>query len=62
MAGLDGDWLAALKGEFKKPYYKKLYDTIKHEYATQVVYPPSDEIFNAMHLTPLHQVKVVMGK
>ena len=60
MAGLDGDWLTAVKGEFSKPYYKKLYDTLKQEYSTHVVYPPSDEIFNAMHLTPLHEVKVVI--
>ena len=60
MAGLYGDWLAALRGEFGKPYYKKLYDTIKQEYATHVVYPPSDEIFNAFHLTPLNRVKVVI--
>ena len=24
MAGLNGDWYEALKGEFAKPYYKKL--------------------------------------
>ena len=60
MAGLDGDWLTAVKGEFSKPYYKKLYDTLKQEYSTHVVYPPSDEIFNAMNLTPLHEVKVVI--
>lgn len=60
MAGLDGKWLEALQGEFSKPYYKKLYDTLKNEYHTQVVYPPSGKIFNALHLTPLDQVKVVI--
>ena len=60
MSAIDGDWLEALKGEFSKPYYKKLYETIKDEYANQIVYPPSDKIFNALHLTPLHQVKVVI--
>ena len=29
MAGLNGDWYEALKEEFKKPYYKKLFETVK---------------------------------
>ena len=31
MAGLNGDWYEALKDEFKKDYYRKLYQTVKHE-------------------------------
>ena len=27
MAGLNGDWYEALKGEFSKPYYKGIQDT-----------------------------------
>ena len=27
MAAINNDWLDALKGEFKKPYYKKLFET-----------------------------------
>ena len=26
MAAINNDWLEALQGEFKKPYYKKLFD------------------------------------
>ena len=29
MAGLNGDWYEALKGEFAKPYYKKLFETVR---------------------------------
>ena len=60
MAGLTGGWAEALKGEFRKPYYRELYEKIKEEYHTQVVYPPSDEIFTAFHLTPIERVKVVI--
>ncbi|MBP5224224.1 MAG: uracil-DNA glycosylase [Lachnospiraceae bacterium] len=60
MAGLTGGWAEALKGEFRKPYYRELYEKIKEEYHTQVVYPPSDEIFTAFHLTPIEKVKVVI--
>lgn len=57
---LTGDWEEALRGEFQKPYYKDLYRFVKEEYATHVVYPPSDKIFNAFTHTPLHEVKVVI--
>ena len=60
MAAIDGDWLVPLENEFRKPYYRKLYETMKEEYHNYVVYPPSDKIFNALHLTPLHDVKVVI--
>lgn len=60
MSQITNDWAAALKPEYSKPYYRKLYDTIVKEYSTYVVYPPSEEIFTAFHLTPLSQVKVVI--
>ena len=28
MAAINNDWLDALKGEFSKPYYKKLFETV----------------------------------
>ncbi|MBO4374349.1 MAG: uracil-DNA glycosylase [Lachnospiraceae bacterium] len=60
MSGLTGDWLDSLSGEFKKPYYRELYAFVKHEYDTQTVYPPSGDIFNALHYTPLKNVKAVI--
>lgn len=60
MAGINGDWYEALKGEFKKPYYRKLFDTVNQEYRTQQIFPPAQDIFNAFHLTPLKDVKVVI--
>ena len=60
MAAISNDWLPALKPEFGKPYYRELYSFINQEYATRTVYPPADRIFEALHLTPLHEVKVVI--
>lgn len=60
MGMIENDWLEAVGNEFKKPYYKQLYKFIRDEYSTRVIYPPADEIFNAFHFTPLHQVKVVI--
>lgn len=60
MASIDNDWLAPLEPEFKKPYYRKLYDSVRNAYRTEQVYPPADEIFAAFHRTPLHNVKAVI--
>lgn len=60
MAAISNDWLEAIGGEFRKPYYSELYGFVKNEYSTKVIYPPSEEIFNAFHFTPLKEVKVVI--
>ena len=60
MAAITNDWLGPLSSEFKKPYYKELYKTVKHEYETKRVFPEPDDIFNAFAFTPLADVKVVI--
>lgn len=60
MAMISNDWLPALHDEFQKDYYKQLFSFVKQEYSTQVIYPPADDIFNALHLTPLENVKVLI--
>lgn len=60
MAMIDNDWLQELASEFRKPYYKELFQFVKKEYDTHLIFPPSDDIFNAFHLTPFSEVKVVI--
>jgi len=60
MAALQNDWVEAVGGEFRKPYYKELYEFVREEYNTTTVYPPADDIFNALHLTALKDVKVLI--
>lgn len=60
MGAIDNDWLEPLSVEFKKPYYKELYKTVKQEYETKRVFPEADDIFNAFQFTPLSKVKVVI--
>ena len=60
MSMIQNDWLAPLKPEFSKPYYAELFKFVKNEYATRQIFPPADDIFNAFHLTPLHEAKVVI--
>ncbi len=60
MPPLSGVWESALAPEFKKPYYKRLRDTVVKEYSSQTVYPSKNDLYAAMHLTPLDKVKVVI--
>lgn len=60
MAMITNDWLDALSDEFQKEYYRKLYQFVKEEYSKTVVYPPAEDIFNALHYTPLSKVKVLV--
>lgn len=49
-----------LEEEFSKPYYLQLREFLKKEYATKQIYPDMYDIFNALHYTPFHKVKVVI--
>lgn len=60
MQEIKGDWAVALKDEFNKPYYKELMKKIELAKKTHEVYPPENLIFNALELTPLYSVKVVI--
>jgi len=60
MPQITNDWLVPLAAEFKKPYYKALYETVKQEYQTKLIFPAADDIFNAFAFTPLSKVKVVI--
>jgi uracil-DNA glycosylase len=60
MGAITGKWQEALAPEFRKPYYRKLYETVRREYASRIVYPPSEDLFSAYEATPLEKVKVVI--
>lgn len=60
MAPISNDWLQVMQAEYKKPYYKNLFAFVNEEYRTHQVFPPGKDIFNAFHLTPLSEVKVVI--
>lgn len=60
MSEIKNDWLAAIGSEFRQPYYRELYNYILSEYSNHAIYPKVDDIFNALHLTPLNRVKAVI--
>ena len=57
---IEDSWKEVLSDEFDKPYFMRLVDFVKREYATGVVYPPGNMIFNAFNLCPFDKVKVVL--
>ena len=54
------NWFELLKGEFEKPYFKKLQEFLKSEYSRYEIYPQEEKIFNALNHVPLDNVKVVI--
>jgi uracil-DNA glycosylase len=54
------DWNPILRGEFEKPYWNELQQFVAGERAAATVYPPADEVFSALHLTPYADVRVMI--
>jgi len=54
------DWNPVLRGEFAKPYWPVLQQFVATERQRSTVYPPHDEVFAALHLTPLELTRVVI--
>lgn len=59
-AFLYNDWQDVLEKEFKKDYYQKLRAFLIEEYQKRTVYPPMEDIYNALHLTSYQNTKVVI--
>lgn len=60
MVNLGNDWDKLLKEEFNKPYYLALRQFLIEEYRTQVIYPPKEDLFNALKATSYQDTKVVI--
>lgn len=60
MVHIGNDWDELLRDEFSQDYYKKIRFFLKQEYETHTIYPPKDDIFNALRYTAYQQVKVVL--
>ena len=60
MVHIGNDWDEALSEEFNKDYYLKLREFLKAEYFSRTVYPPMNDIFNALKYTSLKETKVVI--
>lgn len=54
------DWNPVLRSELDQPYWRELQAFVAEERRRHTVYPPPEEVFAALHLTPYASVKVVI--
>lgn len=55
-----GAWRDALKPEFEKPYFGEIARFVAEERRNHPVHPPAERVFEALNVTPLDQVRVVI--
>lgn len=60
MIQINNDWQDFFNNETQKEYYKNLRSFLLKEYKHNVIYPKSEDIFNAFKLTPISKTKVVI--
>ena len=60
MVLLNNDWDEYLKEEFKSDYYLGLREFLKNEYSTTRIYPPMQDIYNALRYTSYKDTRVVI--
>lgn len=60
MVNIGNDWDALLEDEFKKDYYLSLREFLKAEYFSRRIYPPMNDIFNALKYTSYENARVVI--
>jgi uracil-DNA glycosylase len=54
------DWNPVLRAELDKPYWRELQEFVRDERAHGEVFPPHQDVFAALHLTPYAEVKVLI--
>jgi uracil-DNA glycosylase len=57
---IPASWKAVLADEFMKPSFKQLEQFVDGERAAHQVFPPEQDVFNALKLTPYDKVKVLL--
>lgn len=57
---IENDWDDLLKDEFQKDYFKNLMVFLDDEYQHDEIYPPREDIFNALKYTSYQDTKVVI--
>lgn len=60
MMHIGNEWDALLADEIQKDYYLRLREFLKQEYSTHTIYPPMNDIFNALRRTSYSSVKAVI--
>ena len=54
------DWNPVLRAELAKPYWPPLQEFVAEERRNHIVFPPAEEVFAALHLTPYAETRVLI--
>jgi uracil-DNA glycosylase len=57
---LPASWQPVLADELDKPYFHKLQEFLDEERSTHTVFPPENQVFSALELTPYEDVNVLI--
>lgn len=60
MTAIGNDWDEILKDTFDSEHYRQLRQFLIREYQLETVYPPMEDLFNALRKTPYGKVKAVI--
>jgi len=60
MVKLNNDWDDLLAKEFSSDYYLALREFLKAEYSSRKIYPPMNDIYNALRYTSFKDTRVVI--
>jgi len=53
-------WQAVIGDELAKPYFQQLQQFVVEERQNHMVYPPAEDVYNALKLTPYDQMRVLL--
>ena len=57
---MDEQWKGRLAGEFNKAYFRNLTTFVASEYSKKTVFPPANQVFNALNCAHFDDIKVVI--
>lgn len=57
---LPSSWQKVIGEEFDKPYFQELMEFVDEERDKHTVFPPEEDVFNALKLTPYDEVNVLI--
>jgi uracil-DNA glycosylase len=60
LTDIPGGWLPVLEQETQKPYFQRLAHFVADERQKHQVFPPEDEVFTALKLTPYSSARVLL--
>jgi uracil-DNA glycosylase len=57
---IPASWQTLLNAEFEKPYFQKLQQFVDEERQNYSVFPPAQDVFSALNLTPYEHANVLL--